>query len=648
MTLQTPVTTAPAVAEAHKTGSSPLSPSDGLPGTNGQSRSRKAPASAKRKLLYLAIGAVLVAGVVVATVVATANSAGPNKDLVLHTVTYGELDQTIVERGNLESQNNCDVVCRVKAGTKNSTVATTIKELLAEDGDKVEKGQLLVRLDSSGLEDQLKTQKITRDNAKLAWDQAEGDLIIVRSKNDSDIQAAKTTKDLAEIDLEKYVNADYPAKLDDYNNQLEQWKDRVAYDNRMVKKGYMSDSQAQADYYALRKAQQNMKVLELEKKRSITQYKSALEEAIRNIERVKEQTKTNENTAIKKRDSTKKVFEQEQARADDIEAEIAKCEIKAEQAGIVVYVVPEQARWGGGSQTSIVAQGEPVREGQKLMRIPDLGKMQVTVRVHEALVASVRYGQPALIKVDPFPDQILHGHVHSVATVDSKQDFLTADVKVYQTVIVIDAKDVERLQKMEMILKPGMSSEVTILINRTPKPVLTVPVQAIVDSTEEGKGRVVFVLNEDGEPEERPVVVGMSTDKVAEIKSGLKKGDKVVLNPSRLLEEGRKKFRASSGKNGGKKNDFGPGKKGGPKGKKGPNGNGKPPFGPNAKPAFGPQAGPAQGPAAQGGGDRQKQMLDMFRKASPAQRKQMLEQVPAEFRDKARQGLKAQGIDVPN
>ena len=43
----------------------------------------------------------------------------------------------------------------------------------------------------------------------------------------------------------------------------------------------------------------------------------------------------------------------------------------------MIYYVPEQTRMGSGSTQSIVAQGEPVREGQKLMRIPDLTKMMV-------------------------------------------------------------------------------------------------------------------------------------------------------------------------------------------------------------------------------------------------------------------------------
>ena len=44
---------------------------------------------------------------------------------------------------------------------------------------------------------------------------------------------------------------------------------------------------------------------------------------------------------------------------------------------------------------------------------------------------------------------------------------------------------------------------------------------------------------------------------------------------------------------------------------------------------------------------RQQEMLDRFKKATPDERKQMLEQVPESYRDRVKENLKAQGIDVP-
>src|SRR5262249_50639837 len=155
------------------------------------------------------------------------------------------------------------------------------------------------------------------------------------------------------------------------DSDVEQYRDRVAYSRNMFKKGYQTRSQLDADIsrlesaeFTLRKTKMERQILEKETKvRTVTDLQSKVKEAERNQERVKKQTETNEATARKEVENKKSVYLQELARAKEIEAEIAKCKVYCPQNGIVVYVVPEQARFGGGAQQSIVAQGEPVREG---------------------------------------------------------------------------------------------------------------------------------------------------------------------------------------------------------------------------------------------------------------------------------------------
>jgi multidrug resistance efflux pump len=548
-----------------------------------------------RPLLFVIIAAVLAGGA--ATVYAVNRSMHPARtDLVLHTVRRERLELNIVERGSLESAKNEDVVCRVKAGAKNSTVSSTIKSVI-DDGTNVKKDDLLVELDDSGLTEQLKAEKIVLDNAEAAKVKAEENYNITMSQNESDIKTAEVNLELARIDLEKYQKGDYPQAIKDVDGRikvaesdLEQQRDREGWAQRMVKKGYYTISQAQSEQsklesleIALRKLQEEKRVLTDNTyglaKRTITDYSNKVAEAERALARVKSQAHAKEVQFRADREAAKSVFLQEQDKYEDIKVEIKKCIIKSPQDGMVVYFVPEQARMGGGTQQSIVAQGEPVREGQKLMQIPDLRKMLVNVRVHEALVSRVHKGQPAVIKLDAFANRTLTGHVDSVATVAAQTDWMSADVKVYVTKVLIDG-EVEGL-------KPGMSAEVTIAVSDALENVLTIPVQAVIGGPELGSKRKCFVITPNG-PEQRDILVGVTNERVVEVKDGLVEGDQVVTNPKALVGDSMK-TRQNEGKGGGDKQD---GEKGGGKG---PRGKGGPP------PSGGPD-GPPAGPAAMGGG----------------------------------------------
>src|SRR5262249_29330244 len=161
---------------------------------------------------------------------------------------------------------------------------------------------------------------------------------------------------------------------------------------------YVTQSQAQSDEARLKSAQIALDKVQ-EEKRVLEKYtgprerknkQGAIDEANRALDRVQAQARSKEVQKEAARQSALSVYEQESGRYRDIEDEIKKCLILAPQDGLVVYYVPDQSRFGSGSQQSIVAQGEPVREGQKLMRIPDLSRMVVNTKVHEAMVSRVR------------------------------------------------------------------------------------------------------------------------------------------------------------------------------------------------------------------------------------------------------------------
>lgn len=526
-------------------------------------------------------------------------------DLLYYTVRPETLNLTVVERGTLESADNRDVICRVRAGNKASNL--TIKWVI-EDGAVVKQGQLLVEIEDTALQDQLKTQRIALDTAWSAMVQAEEELKIVLSQNHSDIATAEIAVELAEIDLKKYLEGDYLQSKRDVENRIllaksdvELQADRVAYAERMVKLRYLSAAQLQSEQSKLRslevaqeKVIEERRVLDdYTKNRTVKDLTNKVEEAKRSLETKKSQARAREIQKRSEQNTKKSIYEQELDKHDDIVDQIANCKIYAPQDGLVVYFVSDQSRWGSGSQQSIVAQGEPVKEGQRLMRIPDLRHMLVNTKVHEAMVSRVdgdvwrstglsdsiraallfnvspfsrwfaqvaitspdvrahlkgddnhpikdqelvRSGQRASIRIDAVPGKTLPGHVKSIATVASQQDWMSTDVKVYQTLVSID-------QSLDG-LKPGMSAEVTIHIEDSGSPVLTVPLQAIVGGAEMGKTRKVWVRTPDG-PVEKDILVGLANEKMAEVREGLTAGDEVVLNPRALVGD-RQKTRSAN------------------------------------------------------------------------------------------------------
>lgn len=506
------------------------------------------------------------------------------------TVQKEKLIFTILERGSLESAQNNDIICELKARTPASTLASTIRWLV-DDGSFVTTGTQLMQLDDSGLIESLKDQSIKVDTSEADWISADENYKIVISQNESDIKNAINTIVLAKLDLQKYIgrvwydepnlvagmvasvgqhnlasdlavigplqlftntDSEYQQAYQDVMGRLElaesdrdQWQDRAGWSRRMYSLGLLSKTQSDSDQskldsadFALKKVLTERQILDITKLRTSTDLRNKLEEAYRNLDRTRTQARAKDLQADSARKSKKSILEKESTKKQEIEDQIAKCIIRAPRDGLVIYFVSEQTRGGFGGKNSIVAQGESVIEGQKLMRIPNLSKMLVNVKVHEAMVSHVKPGQVALVQIDAFPGTMFQGHVLSVANQPSQADFFASDVKLYATMVAID-------QNLgDLPLKPGLSARVTITADETAREVLTVPIQSVFGNMEMGKKRKVFVMA-DGRPEEREIVVGMNNDTKVEVIDGLAEGDTVVLNPGSLLTGGSSKMKAA-------------------------------------------------------------------------------------------------------
>jgi RND family efflux transporter MFP subunit len=159
-----------------------------------------------------------------------------------------------------------------------------------------------------------------------------------------------------------------------------------------------------------------------------------------------------------------------------------------------------------------------------VVTIADMASLQVESDVSESNLRQVKIGQPCEIQLDAIPDLRFRGEVHMIVP--------TAD-RTKATVMV----KVRFVDKDPRIL-PEMSAKVAFLEREIGQeeqsPLDAVNSEAVV--VQNGK-EVVFLI--DGERVARtPVRKGQTLNGMTEILSGVKAGDRVVLNPPPKMKDG--------------------------------------------------------------------------------------------------------------
>ena len=222
--------------------------------------------------------------------------------------------------------------------------------------------------------------------------------------------------------------------------------------------------------------------------------------------------------------------------------------------------------------------------GTEVMRIADLSKMEVRVKVNENDIVNVKIGDHTAISVDAFPGRKFDGTVSEISS--SALTTGTGGASNNQAALAASASDEVtnflvriRITDKEARLRPGMSGTVDIE-TETVKDVVAVPIQSVTVRAEGGKTseelqeqrskeakersgndlevvkerqeakrtleklqRVVF-LKQGDIVKMRPVETGVADNSYIEVKSGLKTGDEVVSGSyaaiSRTLKDGAK------------------------------------------------------------------------------------------------------------
>ena len=197
--------------------------------------------------------------------------------------------------------------------------------------------------------------------------------------------------------------------------------------------------------------------------------------------------------------------------------------------------------------------------GTEMMRVADLNNMEVEVDVNENDIVKIEIGDVAKVQVDAYLKKEFKGMVTSIsnsATATATADQVT-NFKVKVRILKESYADLlVGKPSTYSPFRPGMTATVDIETTRKEN-IVAVPIGAVVMRTDTTANRKAYLETEEGEydeeAEEKPtkeekrfecvfvknkdkvrlqiVTTGVQDDAFIEVKSGLKKGDVIVVGP---------------------------------------------------------------------------------------------------------------------
>lgn len=478
----------------------------------------------QRRSLWLAlICLAVIAGISYATIGGRLQD-DPVQDQPTYEVQQGPLTVSIAVSGTIQA--------REKVVIKNELEGSSTILFLVPEGSRVKKGDLLVELDASALVDQRVDQQIKVQNAEAAYINARENMAIIENQAKSDIDQAQLTYDFAKQDLKKYNEGEFPKLQKEAETQITLKKEELNLAEEKVKwsqilfdEKYLSQSELQNDELAANRTQLQLDLAKSDLdllntytyQRQIAQLESDVSQAQMALERTQRQANANIVQASAELQAKLSEFEQQQSKLTKLDEQISKAKIYAPMDGLAVYATSVQMSFRGNNEP--LEEGQTVRERQELIHLPTTSSYIVEAKVPESSLEKIHTGLPVRITVDALPGKTYTGKVSTIAPLPNAQSiFMNPDLKVYDTQILIDGAGED--------LRSGMGCQAEIIVDYFNEAVY-IPVQAIIRI---GNQPTVYVAN-GREFEPRSIELGPDNNRLAQIKSGLKKGEIVLLTP---------------------------------------------------------------------------------------------------------------------
>ena len=419
-------------------------------------------------------------------------SAAATGNIAPH-ATYGLAfgREATVTSGASSSSSTSSSSSAASSGNGTAWLVTTVA---VQPGDQVTKGQLLASADDSA------------SRLQLAVTQA--NLAVAEARLAADQAGATTAEDTAARKSIARANVQLAAARQNWTLSTQQHQLTVSRAQAAVTtatRQLASDQAAKkdaatiaTDTAALTTAQQTFETAQLDSSAASNQASASISTAGLQITTAEDARAANSTPAAAAQiDADRMAVSRAATSASSAQTAVSGARLVAPGDGIVVAVN--------------IAAGVNAPSGDAI-RI-ETGPMELTASFAESDLPTLALNQPATVTVTAV-NQDLTGKVSQILPVATSSG--TSSVVTYTIVVSLDAAPPD--------VKSGMSAKVSVA-TATAANVIAVPTIALVGSNGSYEVRV---LDANGQVQLRPVTVGLTTNTLAEIKSGLSEGDQVV------------------------------------------------------------------------------------------------------------------------
>lgn len=376
-----------------------------------------------------------------------------------------------VERGDVEVFVVANGVVRPRASVEvKSKASGRVISYRYSEGSPVTKGKLLVELDKTTEQRNVRKEMISLRIAEAKLRQAEADAQVLKSDLQKLLSNAEAEWDMASAD--RQTTEERLRRLRElFDQKLASREDLEAAENQL-KAAQSRERQAQAN-----------KTFARDQEHALARKQAEVDLASAEVEK-------------------------QRLVVEEAEERLADTEVLSPMDGILIQKNVDEGQ--------IITSGvNAVSGGTVLGVVADLSELYVEASIDETDIGKVELEDHVTVTVDSYPKDVFTGKVVHIAP----QGMVEANITIFKVLVLLDSSSRGKL-------RPMMSAKVEIRVD-VKKDVLRVPSDAVHD---EDQVSIVYVA-EGGNPKSMPVRTGLDNGKWVELIEGPAEGSEVYVGP---------------------------------------------------------------------------------------------------------------------